>query len=311
MTELKDATYTLAQLEEIALADNGKEQLQGILSDRGLAFHHANNEETLIQKVIASNPFGMTSESSIDTSFEEQVEQAAEHNKSVPPIFGIASTIEANTGIVSLELINPKGTGSLRVRNYTNSRGEKKVLLDRHGEPWMFMITKNAKLDMSREDDRALYEHLLEHPYVIGGGGLNPSVKLINEGADSIVNVDKIELAIEAQNIVRKLNEEELRNFARICNVTVAHKKSAVVVKSELYNLCAKDPKFVIDMWNDPRKDLRALVYKGQDKGLIIKIDGVFKFDNLATGTTEDEMVLWFEKNPDILPGLRNKINQA
>lgn len=300
-TIVKDTVYTKEMLDGFVADENGLEKLQGILSDRGISYSHLAKENSLVSKILASNPTG------------DGFDNVQESVTTTIPVetSGVKSEMTPNTGIVKLELIDAKRTGSLRVRDYSY-QGRKKTL--RRGpdqEPWMFMITKNETLDLKDEDQRALFEHLKTHPYVIGGGGLNPSVRLINEGQDSIDMVEKIELALETQAIIKKLGEKELRDFARILNIADAYRKSPVVVKSKCYQLCEQNPKFVMQMWNDPRKDLKNLVFKGFDAGLVKKTDGVYKFDNLAVGTTEDEVVLWFEKNPDILPGLRNKINKA
>ena len=285
----KDAVYQKNQLNNL-----DSEQLKGILDKRKVEYHHMNKDETLIAKIIETNP--------IDESFGALPEMK-EINTSK-----IDATIDIRVGMVQLELIEPKRTGSLRVRDYTNAQGDKKQLRDKNGDVWVYMITKNVKLNMADAEDFALYEHLKTHPYVMGGGGLVPSIKLVNEGQDSIDNVNLVENAIKAQNIIMGLDEQELRDFARVINVTVAHKRSAVVVKSKCYELCKTKPDFVIQMFKDPLRGLRAELYKAQDQGLITRIDGVLKFDNISVGTTFEEMVLWFDKNPDILPGLRNKL---
>jgi len=285
----KNTVYQKNQLNNL-----DSEQLKGILDKRKVEYHHMNKDETLIAKIIETNP--------IDESFGALPEMK-EINTSK-----IDATIDIRVGMVQLELIEPKRTGSLRVRDYTNAQGDKKQLRDKNGDVWVYMITKNVKLNMADAEDFALYEHLKTHPYVMGGGGLVPSIKLVNEGQDSIDNVNLVENAIKAQNIIMGLDEQELRDFARVINVTVAHKRSAVVVKSKCYELCKTKPDFVIQMFKDPLRGLRAELYKAQDQGLITRIDGVLKFDNISVGTTFEEMVLWFDKNPDILPGLRNKL---
>jgi hypothetical protein len=289
-TEIKDAVYTKDQLEGLE-----SDQLKDILNKRNVEYHHMNKDETLIEKIIASNPNSddadITSENS-GNNLSSKVENVTDNN----------------SGIVKLELINSKRTGSLRVRDFTNPQGEKKQLRDKNNDPWVYMITKNVKLDLSDKEDKALYEHLLDHPYVIGGGGLKPSIKLINEGQDSVDNVNLVENAIKAQNIIMGLSEKELRDFARVLGVELAHKKTPVVVKSLCYDLCKEKPDFVIDMWNNPLRELRGLLHKATDHGLITRVDGVMKYDNLSVGTTFEEAVLWFDKNPDILPGMRNKL---
>ena len=297
-TIVKDTVYTR---EDLATKD--LQGLQHILSDRGIGFHHANKEDALIEKIIASNP---EVSNGIQETETENLAVATATNEVIDRVETVSST---TSGIVLLELVESKRTGSLRVRDYTDLNGTKRVLQDKNGDAWVYMITKNEKLDIATHEGSALYEHLKQHPYVIGGNGLVPAIRLVNEGQEAVENVNLIEDAIEAQNIIRNLGEKDLRDFARVLKITVAHKASPVVVKSKAYDMCKVEPKTVITMWNDPRRDLRCILYKGMDKGLILKIDGVLKYDTLPVGTTFDEMVLWFEKNPDILPGLRNKLN--
>lgn len=286
----KDTVYAQADLGNLEVAE-----LQEILNMRNIAYHHKSGAGSLIDKIMESNPSAPMADIVPET--KEIISK------------GIAPVMDENKGIVKLEIIASKKTGSLRVRDYTSPEGDKMQLRDKNGDPWVYMITKNVKLNMAVKEDRALYEHLKKHPYVLGGSGLVPSIKLINEGADSIENVLSVENAIKAQNVIMGLDEQELRDFARVINVTVAHKSSAVVVKSKCYELCKTKPEFVLEMWNDSHRGLRSILYKAQDQGLITKIEGVLKFDKISVGTTFEEMVLWFDKNPDILPGLRNKLN--
>jgi len=305
-SQVKDTVYTHDELKTISETETGLVELQNILGDRGVSYHHANKEDALIGKILQSNP-----EADPNDGGGIVPEVGRQMDASVVPVIksvsAIDQTVKADSGIVKLELINSKKTGSLRVRDYTYN-GDKKLLRKRDGSEWIFMITKNVTFDLSIEDDRMLYNHLKTHPYVLGGGGLVPSVKLSNLGQDSLEQVNKEELAMDAKNIIKGLGEEDLRSFARIIGVVAAHKVTPLVVKGRCYDVCNSDPKFVLQMWNDPRKDLRALVFGGMDKGFITKDKNVFKYDNMTIGTTEDEVTLWFEKNADFLPGLRNKI---
>lgn len=299
------------------------EQLQHILSDRGIGYHHFNNEETLINKILGSNPGADGSEESeeeetveteaTETETETEAEETQEEEEVEEPVKatiseGIKNEANERVGIVSVELINPKRTGSVRVRDYKDSGGNKRKLVDKNGDPWVYMITKNIKLNKAIDDDYRLYLHLKDHPVYVKGN--MPSLKLIDEGSESVDFVNTEELAIDAKMIIKRLGESELRDFARVLNVTVAHMKTPIVVKTKCYELANKDPQFVIDMWNDPRRDLRALLYKAMDKGLIEKIDNVLKIkgQNLAVGTSFDQMVLWFEENDNHILGIRHKL---
>lgn len=298
-SQVKETVYSLEELNAISEKEQGLEELQAILGERGIGFHHMNKENALIAKIMESNPHGGGEDVPQVPVVEKAPEPKVEAN--------IDQTVSPDIGIVKLELLNAKRTGSLRIRDYTHN-GEKKILRQKDGSPWVYMITKNEKLDLSRENDRNLYNHLLTHPVVIGGSGIVPCVTLKNENKDSLDIVENEELAMEAKNIIRSLGEKDLRSFARVIGVVAANKQTALVVKSKCYELCNEKPQHVLNMWADPRKDLRALVFEGMDKGVIAKVQNVFKYREMGIGTTADEVTLWFEKNSDFLPTLRKQI---
>lgn len=211
-------------------------------------------------------------------------------------------------GIVLIELIDPKRTASLKVRPYTDEDGNVRRLKEKGGRPWEPLITKNLRLDMANEDDRALYEHLKDHPVYVKSNW--PALKIVNEYQDAIDDVERSERAITAKNIIMKLGERELRDFAKILGVNAQDNVSIIVVKHKVYDLCDESPEKVIQMWENPQKDLHILVTNAIDTGILKKEGVVFKYQQVAMGASVDEIILYLSNNSEIISSINHELQR-
>jgi hypothetical protein len=238
------------------------------------------------------------------------VEEKDKSDKSIKPFTpnpAFKADKNSKEGIVLVELTNPRRTGSLTVRDYTDVKtGKLREFLDMNGNKRVMMITKNFKLDLSDANDRLYYDHLKDHPlYTLS---TTPAIVIKDQFQDSIIEVDQQEEAISAKSIIMQLNETQVRDFARMLGVKAPAKTSAIVIKNEIYKMCDKNPSHVIKMWNHPQKDTHILVRKAIDLGVLEKEGHFFKLNDIKLGTSADEIILYIMNTPELLPTIRKGV---
>ena len=86
------------------------------------------------------------------------------------------------------------------------------------------------------------------------------------------------DLSTKADDIIRKLSGGILKDFARIMLVMVKPGSSDTVIKRALYEKSAEHPEDIINEWNDPGRELKAIVRKGLETGLFIEKGGRITF---------------------------------
>jgi hypothetical protein len=273
----KDEVYTLDDLRGWNKAD-----LHELLKARGVDFHHMTGEAKLKEMVIASNAVPSA-----------PAPKPKESNKQ-------------SDVVVRLELVEPKKTGTIRVRDYTDRDGNLRELKDRNGNSRVVIVREQKKLFMSNENDKLLYEHLKDHPvYVLGS---DACIRLVNTEEQATDDIDRVELAIDAKNIVKALDEEGLRNFGRVLNIGFNNTTTSAVLKSIMYDKCENDPIAVLDAWENPDREVQVLVYNAMDKNVIVKEKGVYRYDGMILGNGFEDCVVWLKQNEQVLPGLRKKV---
>jgi hypothetical protein len=289
----KDTVFELSQLQEMS-----KKELQSILKAREVDFHQAAGEEKLMIAVLSSNPAKPVV---LEQKTAEELEPVTK-----------AEIEDPSNVIVKLELINPKKTGSLRVRGYTDIvTGQYKELIDRFGKKRVVIIKKNEKLNLSREDDRLFYEHLKGHPiYVLGS---DPSVRLVNTEEDAKSDIERIETALKVKEIIKALNGSEVIDFAMLLEIPFNNTTTPNVLKAYLYKKAEEEPNKVIKAYNNPDKELRILVHRGLNKiigqnKVIRRVKGAYYYEDHLLGNTFDDCVIWLQQNEQVIPGLRKLI---
>jgi len=260
--------------------------------------HHKKKLTNIITEMTGEPPAPKEEPGSEDASI-------GEIKRAFTPAFTAEQT--DTKGIVRVKIINPKRTASLRVRDYYDSEGKLRKFQFADGRPRKALIKNNFSLDLSKKDDQLYYEHLKDHPiYVLE----NPMkcLKIENLYQDAIDGIELEELAMEAKNIVMKLNEEELRDFSRIIGVKAPLNAAGVVIKQRVYDMCNEDPISVIQMWEHPQKDTHLLVRKAIDAGVLKLEGGVYKFNAIGLGVSRDEIILYLMSNPELIPSMKRQL---
>jgi hypothetical protein len=273
----KDAVYSMEELQSWE-----KEDLQELLTAREFNFHHMTGEAKLREMVIASN--------------------------AVPsaPVDNTPKEAAKTDVVVRLELTEPKKTGTIRVRNYTDREGNLRELKDKNGNQRVVIIREQKKLYLSDDNDRLLYEHLKDHPvYVLGS---DACIRLVNTEEQAVDDIDRVELAIDAKNIIKALDSEGLRNFGRVLNIDFKDTTTDAVLKSIMYDEAEEDPEEVLKAWSNPDRETQVLIYNAIEKKVIIKEKGAYRYDGMILGNNFEDCVVWLKQNEQVLPGLRKKV---
>jgi hypothetical protein len=206
-------------------------------------------------------------------------------------------------------MINPKKTGALFLRDYTDpDTGEMREFLDANGNPRVKKYTSaKTVLRLSNGDDLLEYLHIKDHPVYIKGS--SPRMKLIDVTQEALDSVSHRELAMDAMMEARKLRGEKLADFARVLGIK-ADNVLETVVKDKLYTYAETNPTEFMEALNDPHRPLRQLLHKGKTVGTL-KVDkgGIWKYRDLILGTSIEEAILWLKDNEDLQPKLRKEIN--
>jgi hypothetical protein len=296
------------------------EQLKSILEARGINAHWNAGPNKLVEYVMQSNPGtgggDQTSPQFTKPVVTKEQSKGPEDNRTDEDIvMSFRKTIESrkNTnpvdttkGVVSVELIDPKRTGALRVRDYTDiNTNEKREFLDAKGRLRTFTIKKNFKLDLSKTEDRLFYLHLKDHPIFVLGS--SPSLRLVNTEERAQESIDVAETGIIAKSLIMKLSEDSLKDLARLVGIPFNSTTTMNVLKNMLYQKSDKNPQEIINVWDHPDRELRILVNRGMEKGVITKRNGVYIWGEITFGVSFEECIAWLKMNEDLIPNLRQK----
>lgn len=297
-------------------------ELTAILQARDITPHHNAKEEKLMSYIITTNPISK-SQAAPSVTTKEATSEATKKNDDLPEdnrtdddvvnqFKNLTSTAKKETllpekpnkGIVVIEIIDPKRTGSITVRDYTDLDGEPRRLVDARGAARVVTIkNKNIKLDLSKENDRLLYEHIKDHPvYILGG---YPCLRLVNTELQAQKHIDRTEMGIDAKSLIKGMGEENLRDLSRLLDISFNATTTINVLKQLLYQKAELEPESVINAWNHPDREIRILVYRGIDKSVIAKRNGVYYMGEVSFGTSFDECIMFLKQHEDLLPNLR------
>jgi hypothetical protein len=217
----------------------------------------------------------------------------------------LTSDVPAN-GNVEIRLRDPKRTGSITLRDYTDSSGAHRPFVDQFGNARVLRITRTLYLDLSREDDRLTYEQVRLHP--IFTNGARPVLLVVNHEteADSFVALKDMES--QAMEIIQKLKGSELHDFARVLLVVVKPGSSDQVIKRALYEKATNDAGTILNEWNNELREFKSLLRKGIEQGVFIYKHGRYTFKDQLMGSSFDLAVDWIKDNEDLIPNLNKLI---
>lgn len=305
------------------LAGKQVPELVDILAARDMKPHHNAKEDKLREYILSSNPGSAESKPASVTTANataeatKKTEVLPEDNRSDNDFVNSFKTsiatkkesilpVNPRKGIVVIEIIDPKRTGSITIRDYTDAEGNQRKFVDAKGSPRIVTITnKNIKLDLSKENDHLFYEHIKDHPVYLHGG--YPCLRLVNTELQAQKHIDRTELGIDAKSLIKGLGEDGIRDLARALEISFNATTTINVLKQLLYQKAESEPENVLTTWNHPDRELRMMVHRGLDKGVIAKLNGVYKMGDISFGTTFDECILWLKQNEDLIPNVRQK----
>lgn len=210
------------------------------------------------------------------------------------------------TGNVEIRLKNPKRSGIITVRDYTDKRGKRRPFLDENGNERVRRIQRTVRLNMEEVNDQLFYNQVVNHPIYIKGS--ESVLVIINHEAEADEFVENRDMASKADAIIQKLNFAELQDFARVLLITVMPGSSERSLKRALYEKATEDPKLVLNEWNDDRRELKSLIRHGLEKQVFTYRHGKYSHNGELMGTSFDRAVDWLKENEDLVPSLTKEI---
>jgi len=216
--------------------------------------------------------------------------------------------------IVEIRITNPKRAGVFRIGNFwddeTNTTRELKYA---NGNSRVWTINGNAtsvvKLDISKQDDLLIYNHVKDHPLFVKRN--KPLLEVTNVGEQTETKLSHEELSLKAKNIVNDLMGVKLANFSRICGLNASN-VSEKNLRLRMFELSDKDPASVIAEWEDKDRTLKELLRKCQEKGLFkVLKSGVWRWKEHNLGINADQALEFLKRkeNADLLQLIRKEVN--
>ncbi len=215
-----------------------------------------------------------------------------------------------NSGIAEIALKFPKRTGSITIRDYTLTDEEGNLthrpFVDSNGNSRIVKITKQKRLNLSRDSDRLEYMQIKLHPEFTEGPTPVLIVKNLEEEAnDFIINKD---MESQVNGIIQKLGGEELKKFSRVLMLKVNAGSTDNAIKRALYELAESDPLLVLEEWENPERPLKEMIRTGIVKKLFVVTNGRWMYKDIATGTSFEQTLEWLKDNVDLQPKIRKEI---
>lgn len=215
------------------------------------------------------------------------------------------------SGYVEIRMIDPKRTGSLTMRDYyeEDEFGARKhrPLIDSEGNERVVKYTKAKKiLNLSSENDRLEYAHLLDHPIFTKGG--SPRIKIVNFEQEADDFVTRKDNEARANEVISKLTGSSLKDLARVLQITVRPGSSEAVMKRALYEYAAQNivpgtnlsgaQKIISEIDSNEYKTKVAL-YKAIESKVVRLNNGRYFFGQVSMGSSYEMALNWLIENPD------------
>lgn len=214
------------------------------------------------------------------------------------------------TGRVEIRMVNPKRTGTITVRDYSDkTTGALREFKDSHGNPRVKRYTKAITiLDLSKEDDKLEYLHTKDHPIFVLGS--HPSLKVVDIVQQAEDDVNTMDLGVDALIVARELRGEKLIDFARVLGIGT-HNVLESIVKKRVYEEAQNKPKDFMKAWDNPNRMFSEILHKGKTRGVFTANSGVWKYRETLMGVNIDESILWLKNNEDLLPNIRKELTSV
>lgn len=221
----------------------------------------------------------------------------------------MAKVKDTERGIVEVRMVNPKRTGSITLRNYTDETGVVREFKDSNGNPRVKKYTKALTvLKMENENDKLEYLHLKDHPIYIKGS--SPLLKIVDIVAEAEERTNNREAAIDAMIEARGLRGEKLVNFARVLGINTLNVLETVI-KDRVYDFAEKKPEAFLTAFKDPNRLFKEILHKGKVRNVFTHKNNVWKYRDTLMGGNIDEAILWLNDNEDLMPSIRKELSSV
>ena len=222
------------------------------------------------------------------------------------------------SGSVEVRFKDPKRTGTITLRDYwieyPGGAREHRPFIDAKGNERVVKYTKKKTLNMSRENDRLEYAHLLEHPKYVNGA--TPLLHLYNYDEEATNYVEMKDAAAKADAIISKLKGDKLQDLARVMAIRVRPGSSDIVLKRALYEFSETKDAFkkvgalkVLEEIESPDYENKCLLHKAVAEGLVKVNNGRYVFNQIGMGSTFDVSLQFLKENTDIKSELDKAVN--
>jgi len=209
-------------------------------------------------------------------------------------------------GNVEIRLKDPKRTGTITVRGYTDAKGRYRPFVDQYGNERVKKFSRTVYLDMKETDDRLTYEQVRLHPLYINGP--RPVLVIVNHESDADAYVALKDNEAIAMKIIADLEGAELINFARVLLIKVKPGSSDKVIKRSVYDLAETNPGMILNEWNDEQRELKVIIRKGIESGMFEVKHGRYSYQGQLMGATFEHAVDWLQDNDDLIPSMRKTL---
>jgi len=207
-------------------------------------------------------------------------------------------------GLVFIRLRDSKRTAGLVVRSY----GDRPFLMP-SGQQRKYILEKNIKLEMEKEEDRLLYGQLINHPKFYRDENKRVfDIENKEEEADVLLKFKELEA--KASAIIFKMSDNDIRDFARILLIPGVKNSSPNVLKKALFDKVELDAEGFLEEWNDSDKSFKILLRQCMDADICKKAQGRFLLNGQGIGNTFEQGIEWLKANEDMMPDLRKQLSK-
>jgi hypothetical protein len=211
-----------------------------------------------------------------------------------------------STGNVEIRLKDPKRTGTITVRGYTDAKGRYRPFVDQYGNERVKKFSRTVYLNMEETDDRLTLEQVRLHPLYINGP--RPVLVIVNHESDADAYVALKDNEAKAMTVIQALEGDELKNFARVLLIKVKPGSSDKVIKRSIYDVAETNPGLVLNEWNDEQRELKVIIRKGIESGMFEVKHGRYTYQGQLMGATFEQAVDWLQDNDDLVPSMRKNL---
>lgn len=127
-------------------------------------------------------------------------------------------------------------------------------------------------------------------------------------GEETEKRVKKTKLIVQAQNFVLNDSFDGLLTKCKLLGKNMINAPASDVT-DWLLSKASSNPNLVIDLYTGQDTQLKLLLIEAQNKGVILKKDGVFMYGETMIGMTEDSVILFFKdpKNKVIFDSIKHE----